>query len=197
MSSLLRPAIVSTLLFTALFGLGYPLAVTGIADLAFPVQAAGSLIEARGDIVGSALIGQNFTKPQYLHPRLSAAGQGYDASTSGGSNLGPLNPSLAKTVADAAAAIRAENPGEAGLVPADAVTASGSGLDPDISPAYAFYQAARIARARGVPVSEVEAILHRHVTQPFLGFIGQAHVNVLETNLALDRSFLPGVKGSP
>jgi potassium-transporting ATPase KdpC subunit len=197
MSTPLRPAIVSVLLFTLLLGIAYPLAVTGIGQIAFPHQAGGSLLRGPDGIVGSALIGQNFTKPDYLHPRLSAAGQGYDATASGGSNLGPLNPALAKSVAAAAAAIRAENPGVTGPVPGDAVTASGSGLDPDISPAYAFYQAARIARARGVPVTEVDMILRAHITPPFLGFLGQAHVNVLETNLAFDRSLPARTTGSP
>lgn len=197
MTTQLRPAIVSVLFFTLLLGIAYPLAVTGVAQIAFPHQAGGSLIAGPDGAVGSALIGQNFTKPDDLHPRLSAAGQGYDATASGGSNLGPLNPALAKSVAAAAAAIRAENPGVTGPVPGDAVTASGSGLDPDISPAYAAYQAARIAHARGVPVTEVEAILRAHVSPPFLGFIGQAHVNVLETNLALDRRFPPATTGSP
>jgi len=185
MLSQLRPAIVSTLFFTLLLGVGYPLAVTGIGQLAFPAQAGGSLIrDATGQVVGSALIAQNFSKPQYLHPRPSAAGaDGYDASGSSGSNLGPLNPDLAKRVAESTKGLQGEG---AGLVPADAVTTSGSGLDPEISPANAQRQAARVAAARGVPVGEVERAIAAHTNGPWLGVFGQPRVNVLQTNLALD-----------
>lgn len=185
----LRSAVVSVVLFTLLFGLAYPLAVTAVAQLAFPYQASGSLITEGGRVIGSALIGQNFGRPGYLHPRPSAAGGGYDASASSGSNLGPLNPELARRVAAAAASVRADNPNEAGAVPADAVTASASGLDPDISPAYAFDQIERIAAARGVPDAEVRQVIADQVRPAFLGFIGQPRVNVLEANLALDRRF--------
>ena len=188
MPSQLRPAIVSTLFFTAVLGVGYPLLITGIGQLAFPAQAAGSLIhDARGQVIGSSLLAQKFTQPKYLHPRPSAAGaDGYDASGSSGSNLGPLNPDLAKRVAGSTAALQAEG---AGPVPADAVTTSGSGLDPDVSPANARRQAARIAAARGVEVGKVEAILTAHVQAPWLGIFGQPRVNVLQTNLALDAAF--------
>ena len=181
----IRPAIVATLFFTLLLGVIYPLVVTGIAHVAFPAQAGGSLIrDAKGEVIGSSLIAQNFAKPQYLHPRPSAAGNdGYDASNSSGSNLGPLNPDLAKRIAKDTAGLQGEG---AGPVPADAVTTSGSGLDPDISPANAHRQAARIATARGVPVGEVERAIAANTTGAWLGIFGQPHVNVLKTNLALD-----------
>ncbi|WP_439472491.1 K(+)-transporting ATPase subunit C [Brevundimonas sp.] len=185
MISHLRPALVMTGLFTLVLGAAYPLAVTGVAQAAFPDQANGSLIRDRdGTVRGSALIGQPFAEARYLHPRPSAAGDGYDASASSGSNLGPLNPDLKSAVAERAAAVRAED--GAGTIPADAVTASGSGLDPDISPAYARLQAQRIATARGVSVDQVQRIIERHVEQPLFGFVGQPHLNVLMTNRALD-----------
>lgn len=180
-----RAAIVSTLFFTLLLGVGYPLAVTGIGQLAFPAQAGGSLVrDAKGQVIGSTLIAQAFTKPEYLHPRPSAAGaDGYDASGSSGSNLGPLNEDLAKRVAESTKALQGEG---AGPVPADAVTTSGSGLDPDISPANAARQAARVAAARSVDIGVVEKAIAAHTTGPWLGVFGQPRVNVLQTNLALD-----------
>jgi potassium-transporting ATPase KdpC subunit len=182
----IRPAIVSMVFFTLLLGLAYPLGVTGVAQLAFPRQADGSLIrDASGKIVGSALIGQAFASPAYLNGRPSAAGKGYDASASSGSNLGPLNPDLIKREREAAAAIRKAD-GDMGPLPADAVTTSGSGLDPHISPAYARLQAGRIALARGVAPARVHQIIEAHVERPYLGFIGQPRVNVLQTNLDLD-----------
>lgn len=185
MISQLRPALVMTGLFTLLLGVAYPLAVTGVGQLAFPDQADGSLIRDRdGTVRGSALIGQPFAEGRYLHPRPSAAGDGYNASASSGSNLGPLNEDLKTAVAERAVAVRAED--GAGVIPADAVTASGSGLDPDISPAYARLQAARIATARGVSVEQVQRIIGQHVEQPLFGFVGQPRVNVLMTNRALD-----------
>ena len=188
MISHLRPALVSMGLFTALLGVAYPLAVTGVAQAAFPAQANGSLVrDARGTIVGSALIAQAFAKPEYLHPRPSAAGNGYDASASSGSNMGPLNDKLIERESADAKALRAENPGVA--IPVDAVTTSGSGLDPDVSPANARFQAPRVARARGVPVSAVQAVIDAHATAPLLGFIGQPTVNVLAVNRALDARF--------
>ncbi len=181
----IRPAIVMVALFTLLLGLAYPLAVTGVAQAVFPDQANGSLIrDADGQVIGSALIGQPFAGAAYLHPRPSAAGDGYDAAGSSGSNLGPLNPDLAARVAEEARNIRAED--GPGAIAADAVTASASGLDPDISPAYARLQAARIAAARGVPVQEVQNVIDQHTDGALLGFIGQPHVNVLLTNRALD-----------
>jgi potassium-transporting ATPase KdpC subunit len=186
MLSEIRPAIVSTVLFTLLLGVAYPLAITGISKAAFPFQAEGSLIrDASGKVIGSALIGQSFAKPEYLHPRPSAAGSnGYDASNSSGSNYGPLSADLLKRVKGDAAALRTSTGHQE--IPDDAITTSGSGLDPDITPAYALLQADRIARARGVSPDEVKSVIGSHVEQPFIGFIGQPHVNVLQTNLALD-----------
>ncbi len=183
-----RPAIVSTVLFTLLLGVGYPLAVTGVAHLAFPAQAEGSLVHnASGAVVGSRLIAQGFEAPRYLQPRASAAGKGYDAAGSSGSNLGPLSDDLAAREKAAAAAYRAAT-GQ-GVVPADAVTASASGLDPEISPENAALQTRRIAAARGVAIAQVERIIAAHTQQRALGVFGQPRVNVLEVNLALDASF--------
>ena len=180
----IRPAIVSTVVFTLLLGVAYPLAVTGIAHLAMPFQAEGSILKVGGKPVGSALLGQNFAAAKYLHPRPSAAGSdGYDASGSSGSNYGPLNPDLAKAVADRTKALKAES---AAPVPADAVTASASGLDPQISPAYAERQVARISEARKIPADQVRKLIAANTQGPALGFLGQPAVNVLKTNLALD-----------
>lgn len=180
-----RPAIVMIALFTVLLGLAYPLAVTGIAQVAFPSQANGSLIrDADGTVRGSALIGQPFAEARYLHPRPSAAGDGYDGAASSGSNLGPLNPDLVERIQTDADAIRAET-GSA-TIPADAVTTSASGLDPHVSPEYARLQAARVATARGIPVQEVQAVIDANTEGALLGFIGQPRVNVLLTNRALD-----------
>ena len=186
MLSHLRPAVVMIALFTLLTGLAYPLAITGIAQLILPHQADGSLVTGPGgEVVGSDLIAQGFAKPQYLHPRGSAAGtNGYDATNSSGSNLGPMDSKLATAVSTAAAALRRENP--AATIPADAVTQSGSGLDPDISPQYAAFQASRIADARGESVEDVQAAIVQHTVQPALGFIGQPYVDVLAVNRALD-----------
>lgn len=185
MLSHLRPALASMGLFTVLLGLAYPLAVTGVAQAAFPHQANGSLVrDAKGTVVGSALIGQPFAAPRYLHPRPSAAGAGYDASASSGSNMGPMNEALAERVKADADALRAESPGA--VIPADAVTTSGSGLDPDISPAYAHLQAARVAKARGLTIGQVQAVIDTHTQGRLLGFIGQPRVNVLAINRAFD-----------
>ena len=187
----IRPAIVSTLLFTLLLGVVYPLAITGISKTAFPFQAEGSLLrDGSGKVIGSALIAQGFAKPEYLHPRPSAAGNGWDASNSSGSNYGPLSSDLMKRVKADAAALRASTGHQE--IPDDAITTSGSGLDPDISPAYATLQADRIAKARGVSADQVRSLVSAHVAQPFLGFIGQPRVNVLQTNLALDAAFAKG-----
>lgn len=184
----LRPAIVMMALFTLLLGLAYPLAVTGFAQGVFPARANGSLVrDASGAIQGSSLIGQPFAEAGYLHPRPSAAGDGYNAQSSSGSNLGPLNAGLAERVKTTADAIRADD--GAASIPADAVTASASGLDPDISPAYARIQAARIATARGVPTAEVQRVIDQHTQGALLGFIGQPRVNVLMANRALDARF--------
>ncbi len=188
MLSDIRPAVVSTILLTLLLGLGYPLAITGVSQLAFPYQAGGSLVtDKAGHVIGSALLAQPFAKDEYLHPRPSAAGSnGYDPTGSSGSNYGPLSPDLAKRVAGDAAALR-KSTGQQ-QVPDDAITTSGSGLDPDISPAYAELQADRIAKARGASVDAVRKLIDAHVESPFLGFIGQPHVNVLMTNRALDEA---------
>ena len=185
MLSDIRPAIVSTILLTLLLGLGYPLAITGISEVAFPYQANGSLVtDKAGHVIGSALLAQPFAKDEYLHPRPSAAGNGYDPTSSGGSNYGPLNPALATRIAGDAAALRKSTGSQ--FVPDDAITTSASGLDPDISPAYADLQAARIAKARGASLDAVKKVIDAHVDGAFLGFIGQPHVNVLMTNRALD-----------
>ncbi len=187
----LRPAIVSMGLFTVLLGLAYPLAVTGVAQAAFPAQAAGSLVhDTTGKVVGSALIGQVFAKPEYFHGRPSAAGNGYDATASSGSNMGPMYDKLIAREKTDAAALRAENPGA--IIPADAVTTSGSGLDPDISPANARFQAPRVAKARGVPQAQVLALIDASIVKPTLGFIGQPRVNVLALNRALDARMRKG-----
>ncbi|HEX8470713.1 MAG TPA: potassium-transporting ATPase subunit KdpC [Brevundimonas sp.] len=185
MLSQLRPALVMTGLFTLVLGLAYPLAVTGLAQGVFPAQANGSLVRsADGAIQGSSLIAQPFAEARYLHPRPSAAGDGYNAAGSSGSNLGPLNPDLAERVKTDADAIRADT--GATVIPADAVTASGSGLDPDISPAYARLQASRVATARGLTAAQVQGVIDNNTTGALLGFIGQPRVNVLMTNRALD-----------
>jgi len=189
MLSEIRPALVSTVLFTLALGLGYPLAITAISQVAFPFQANGSLVkDASGKVIGSALLAQPFAKDQYLHPRPSAAGaNGYDPTSSGGSNYGPLNPDLAKRVKGDAEALRKSTGSQE--IPDDAITASGSGLDPDISPAYAALQEARIARVCAIPATAVAQIVAANTDQPFLGFIGQPAVNVLAVNRALDERY--------
>lgn len=181
----LRPAIVSMVLFTALLGLAYPLGVTGLAQLLFPAQAGGSLIRnAAGGIVGSRWIGQSFRDEGYLRPRPSAAGEdGYDASNSSGSNLGPLNQDLAARVKADAAALRGESEAP---IPVDAVTTSGSGLDPHVSPANAERQVLRIAAARKAPAAEVQALIAANTEGSTFGLFGEPRVNVLAVNLALD-----------
>lgn len=188
MWSELATALRITLVFTALTGFVYPAGVTGAAHVLFAERAHGSLVWAGGRIVGSTLIGQGFAKPEYFHPRPSAAGTaGYDATASAGSNLGPTSRTLASRVGTAVARYREENGGYDGPIPADAVTASGSGLDPHISPANALLQAGRVARARGVPESRVADLVRRAIEEPWLGFIGEPRVNVLRLNLDLDR----------
>ncbi len=187
MKNALRPALVLFSVLSILTGLVYPLAVTGVAQAAFPAQAAGSLIIRDGKPVGSALIGQNFSSPGYFWGRPSATGpMPYNASASSGSNLGPLNPALTDAVKARIAALRAADPGNAAPVPVDLVTASASGLDPDASPAAIQYQVARVARARGWPVARVQALVDRHAERPLAGVLGEARVNVLRLNLALD-----------
>ena len=187
MKNILRPALVLFLALTLLTGVAYPLAVTGAARLLFPDQAAGSLILRDGKPVGSALIGQNFTDPGHFWGRPSATGpMPYNASASGGSNLGPLNPALVDAVKARIEALRAADPGNAGPVPVDLVTASASGLDPHISPAAASYQAARVARVSNLPLEKVQQLVAQETETPLFGLLGEARVHVLRLNLALD-----------
>ncbi|CPL28355.1 potassium-transporting ATPase subunit C [Bordetella pertussis] len=184
----LRAALVIFLALSVLVGLLYPLATTGVARLLWPFQAGGSLLEQDGRVVGSALIGQSFTDPRYFWGRPSAiAPMPYNAAASGGSNLGPANPALAQAVRARIAALRAADPGNPAPIPVDLATASGSGLDPHISPAAAGYQAARVARARGLPTATVEQLIARHTERPVPDILGEPVVNVLALNLALDR----------
>lgn len=183
----LRPAVVLTLVLCALTGLVYPGVVTAVAQLLFPWQAHGSLVRADGRIVGSALIGQTFTRPDYFHSRPSAAGAGYDGTASGASNRGPTDRRLADTlIAGAVREAIAEDGAVAGRIPSDRATASASGLDPDISPANAELQVARVARARGLPADSVRGLVHRHTAGRQFGLLGEPRVNVLLLNLALD-----------
>jgi potassium-transporting ATPase KdpC subunit len=186
MLSELKPAILITIVFTILTGLIYPLAVTGAAQVLFHHQADGSLIERNGHVIGSELIGQNFTKPEYFHPRPSAAGNGYDAANSSGSNLGPTNPALADRLTKDAAQFRKDNPEYTGPIPADAITTSGSGLDPDITPANAAAQVPRVAKARNLPLETVQRLIADNSKGRDLGFLGEPRVNILKLNLALD-----------
>jgi potassium-transporting ATPase KdpC subunit len=177
-------AIRFTVVTTVMFGLGYPLLVTGLSQWIFPKQANGSLIEKNGQVVGSRLIAQGFSGDKYFHPRPSAAGNGYDPTASGGSNLGPTNQALVTRVQQDVAKWQQENPGMP--IPADLVTTSGSGLDPDISPASAEFQVARVARARRMSVEEVRKLVAKHLQSRQYGIFGEARVNVLELNLDLD-----------
>jgi potassium-transporting ATPase KdpC subunit len=181
-------AVKLTIVLTVLTGLVYPMVVLGLGQVLFPWQADGSLITRGGKVVGSAIIGQNFSSPRYLHGRPSVAGDhGYDASNSGASNLGPTNKALIDAAAHRLAAILKENPGvKATEVPVDAITASGSGLDPEISPAYAELQIPRVAKARGISQAAARQIIRRCTRRRWLGIFGEPGVNVLEVNLALD-----------
>jgi K+-transporting ATPase ATPase C chain len=180
----LRVAVLITLATTVIFGLLYPLAVTGVAQLLFPDQANGSLITNNGQVVGSELIGQSFSGPGYFHARPSAAGTGYDASQSSGSNLAPTNHQLIDRIKSDSAKLHAENPNAP--IPIDLVTASGSGLDPEISPAAAEFQIARIAKDRNISESEVRQLVAKHTLARQFGFLGEPRVRVLELNLDLD-----------
>jgi K+-transporting ATPase ATPase C chain len=186
----LSPGLRINLFLTLLLGVIYPLAMTGICQLAFPRQANGSLVTAQGKPIGSSLIGQNFAKPEYLQPRPSAAGNdGYDPMASGGSNYGPTSQKLIDRIKAAESKFRKDNPDYHGPIPADLLTASGSGLDPDISPDSAAAQAPRIAKARGIPLGQVSRLITQYTQQPDLGLLGEPRVNVLAVNLAVDSSF--------
>jgi potassium-transporting ATPase KdpC subunit len=182
--SVWRTSIRYTVVTTLLFGLGYPLLLTGLAHLLFPHKAAGSLIVRNGQIVGSELIAQSFTADKYFHPRPSAAGNGYDATSSGGSNLAQSNAKLAQRMQGDIDRLEKENPGKP--VPIDLVTTSASGLDPDITPDDAYFQAPRVAKARGLSEDAVRALIAKNTAQRTLGLLGEPRVNVLKLNLALD-----------
>jgi potassium-transporting ATPase KdpC subunit len=187
MRNQIRPAMMALLIFTILTGLVYPLVVTGIAQLVFPRQANGSLVTQNGQAVGSSLIGQSFDDPKYFWGRLSATGPfPYNAAASSGSNYGPTNPALLEAVKARIAALKAADPNNTLPIPVDLVTASGSGLDPDISVAAALYQIPRVARARGLTESVVRALVDKYTQGRQLGFLGEPRVNFLELNLALD-----------
>lgn len=186
----LKPAFLMTLVLTVLTGLVYPGVVTGLCQILFPAKANGSLIAPNGQVIGSELIGQNFAKPEYFHPRPSAAGNdGYDGTASQGSNLGPTNQKLIDRVRASVDKFHKENPDYSGPIPSDMLTASGSGLDPHISPASAVAQAARIAKSRGVTLDQMQQLISSSIEHPDLGFLGEPRVNVLNLNLTLDRRF--------
>ena len=179
-----RPAIVMTILFALLLGIAYPLALTGIGQAIFPHQANGSLIEEKGQVIGSELLAQGFAADRYFHPRPSAAGKGYDPLASSGSNLGPASQALHDRIAGDVKTLKASVPGSS--VPLDLVTASASGLDPDITPEAALYQVARVAKARGMSAAALDVVVANATKGPILGFLGEKRVNVLLLNRQLD-----------
>lgn len=182
--SVWRTSIRFTIVTTVLLGIGYPLVVTGIAGAIFPHKADGSLILKDGQVIGSELLAQSFTSDKYFHPRPSAAGNGYDATSSGGSNLAQSNKALVDRIQGSIDKLSAENPGKP--VPIDLVTTSGSGLDPDITPDAAFFQTLRVAKARGIPEARIDQLIQEHIANRQLGVLGEPRVNVLDLNLALD-----------
>jgi K+-transporting ATPase ATPase C chain len=187
MASFVRPAVVLFLVMTAITGIIYPFLVTGLAQLLFPAQAQGSLVMQNGQTVGSSLIGQPFSDPKYFWSRPSATTpQPYNSTASTGSNLGPLNPALTDAMKPRIEALRAADPSNAAPIPVDLVTASASGLDPDISLAAAYYQASRVARTRSLPLEQMKSLIAAHAHGRKLGFFGEPRVNVLELNIALD-----------
>jgi K+-transporting ATPase ATPase C chain len=180
------PAVLITLVTVVLFGIVYPVVMTVVSELVFPAQAYGSMVYVGGRVVGSSIIGQMWKKPQYFHGRPSAAGNGYDPTSTGATNLGPTSKKLVDTTRAAITALQKENPDAAGDVPMDLVTTSASGLDPDISPEGAYYQAPRVAKARHMTIDAVRAMVSSHTAPRTFGFLGEPHVNVMQLNLALD-----------
>ena len=185
MHSVWKTSILFTIVTTVLLGLGYPLFITGVAAVVFPHKAAGSLILKDGKVIGSELLAQSFTSDRYFHPRPSAAGAGYDATASGGSNLAQSNKTLVTRIQGDIDKLAAQNPGKP--VPIDLVTTSASGLDPDITPDAAFFQAPRVAKARGIGEDRIRKLVEQHITNRQLGLLGEPRVNVLELNLDLDK----------
>jgi K+-transporting ATPase ATPase C chain len=184
----LRPGFSLIVLMTLVTGIIYPLIITGASKVAFATEARGSLVERDGRLIGSRLIGQNFTDPKYFWGRPSATSpQPYNGTASGGSNLGPLNPALIDKVKANAKALRDADPANSAAIPVELVTASTSGLDPDISPAAAYYQAGRVAQTRKIPLDELRALIAAHRREPLLGVLGEPTINVLELNMALDQ----------
>ena len=197
MLKMLRQSVIALVALTLITGIIYPLAVTGIARGVFPHKANGSLIVRDGTAIGSSLIGQPFSDPKYFWSRPSATSpEPYNGAASSGSNLGPTNPVLLKAVKERIAALRAADPGNTAPVPVDLVTASGSGLDPDISPAAAYYQAGRVARVRGLSLQQVEGLIGRFIQGRQVGVLGDPRVNVVQLNLALDSLAKPVASGS-